>query len=94
MSRLWLFLAGALGPFPIWVAIYLAARQNTFTLDSMFRILRVWRWITWIAGVVLWLLFLLPPHIRWQYGACVSTFSLGLSFPESWLKARVSPAPR
>lgn len=90
----WFILAWTLAPFLIWAAIYLAARQNIFTRDSMFRVLRVWRWIAWTVAVGLWLFFLLPPHIHWQYGACANMFSLGLSFPESWLKARLSVTPR
>jgi hypothetical protein len=91
MSRLWILAAGTLGPFPIWAAICVAARRNIFTPDSMYRVLRFWRWFTWAFAVLLLSLgVLLPPHTHWEYGVCASTFSLGLSFPESWLKRRLS----
>jgi hypothetical protein len=85
-----LYAVGMLGPFAIWAGIYVAANLNIFTSGSMFRALRVWRWITWIAGILLWLSCLPPFRLHWLYGACASMFSIGLSFPDSWLKRRLN----
>jgi hypothetical protein len=77
---------GLIGPFAIWIGIRAAAKRNIFQPHSMFRVLRVWRWLSWTAAVLLWLACLPPLHLHWFYGGCASTFSLGLSFPEYWLK--------
>lgn len=90
MLRIVLLFVGMLGPFAIWAGIYLASKLSIFTVDSMFRALRVWRWITWIAGILLWLSCLPPLRLHWFYGASATWFSLGLSFPDSWLKKRLN----
>ncbi len=80
-----------LAPFAIWAGVYAALRQGQFTPESMFRVLRAWRWIAWIAAVLLALSSLPPFHLLpWLYFAGASTFSLGLSFPEAWLKKRLT----
>jgi hypothetical protein len=84
-----LFTVDIIGPFAIWMGIRAAAKRNIFKLHSMFRVLRVWRWLSWTVAVLLWLACFLPLHLQWFYGGCASTFSLGLSFPEYWLKKQL-----
>jgi hypothetical protein len=90
MSNLAFFVVGILGPFVIWAVVYAATERNAFTVDSMLRVLRILRWVTWIAAGLLWVSCLPPFHLLWFYGASISTFSVGLSFPEGWLKGRLS----
>jgi hypothetical protein len=87
-SNIFFLVVGILGPFAVWAIVYAAAKQNTFTVDSMFRVLRVLRWVTWISAGLLWVSCFPPLHFHWFYGASVSTFSVGLSFPESWLGSK------
>jgi len=49
----------------------------------------VWRWLSWTAAVLLWLACLPPLHLHSFYGLSASTFSLGLLFPEQWLKKQL-----
>jgi hypothetical protein len=93
-SNIFFLVVGILGPFAVWAIVYAAAKQNAFTLDSMFRVLRVLRWVTWISAGLLWESCFPPLHFHWFYGASVSTFSVGLSFPESWFKQRRLPTYR
>jgi hypothetical protein len=89
MLRTVMFFVGILGPFAIWAGVFVAAQQSLFTPDSMLSALRAWRWIAWVAALSLGLLFFAPLHLHWVYAGCASSFSLGLSFPEFWLKSRL-----
>ena len=86
MFNVLIVLVGLLGPFVVWAGVFAARKQRAFELVSIFRLLRLWRWISWIIAVVLWLCYLLPFHLPWIYGGSATTFSLGLSFPELSLK--------
>ena len=84
-------LVGTVCPFAIWIGVYIATQQDIFTPRSMFRVIRMWRWISYIAAVLLWACWLVF-HLKWLwlYGASMSTLSIGLSFPEHRLKRRLS----
>jgi hypothetical protein len=87
------FLVGTVCPFAIWIGIYIATERDILAPHSMFRVIRAWRWISYVAAALLWacwLVFHLKSRWLWLYGASISTFSIGLSFPERWLKARIS----
>ena len=89
MSIVIFFLVGTVAPFAIWMGIYIALHQNIFTPHSMFRVMRMWRWISWSAAVSLGACSFVF-HINWLYCMSASMFSLGLLFPERWLKAQLS----
>jgi hypothetical protein len=93
ISHMVFLVVGTSGPFVIWATVYAAAKRNALTLDSMLRVLRVVRSFTWITAVLLWVAYLPPIHLHWFYGAGVSTFSIGLSLPEGWLKQRRGSLP-
>ena len=85
MFRTGLFVVGILGPFVIWAGACVAVKQEISKPDSLLRALRVGRWIAWLGAILLWLSFIKQPH-WWVYAGCATTFSIGLSFPEQWLK--------
>jgi hypothetical protein len=84
------FLVGIIGPVAIWIGVQIATERNIVTPRSMFRVLRIWHWISWIAAVLLWVCYLAPIHLKWLYGASAAMFSSGLGLAEYWLKLRFS----
>ena len=78
-----------LAPFVIWLALYAAARRS-FRLRPLVPWMRTLRWIAYGSGVALGLAHFTSAHFShdFTYAAAVLTFSIGLSFPESWLKGR------
>jgi hypothetical protein len=88
LMLVFMLVVGLLGPFAVWAGIYLAVKYNRFTLQSMLRVMRVWRWISWSTGALL-LLGTLILNLPLAYGLSITTFSIGLSFPQSWLKQRL-----
>lgn len=91
MSALvWLvLLVDVVGPLATWASVYIAMTQNIFELRSMLRVLKLWRWLSWISAMLLWIAAFAPLKVPWPYGTMVLTFSIGLAIPENWLKKRV-----
>ena len=87
-----LLLVGLLGPWAALVALRIAVKRDMFEPSTMLRVLKAWHWITWIAGILLYIGSLTPLHLRWVYGLSMITLSIGLAIPESWLKPRLKPA--
>jgi len=86
------FLVGIFGPLAIWIGVQIATERNIVTPRSMYRVLRIWHWISWIAAVLLWVCYLPPIHLKWFYGGCAATFSAGLGLAQYWLKLRFNPS--
>jgi hypothetical protein len=86
----WVIVA-TVAPLAVWGVIYAAWKQNLFPAESMFRVVRAWRWIAWVGSFLILLCIVLPFHLSWLYAFAVSTFSAGLSMPESWLKRHIPP---
>jgi uncharacterized protein involved in cysteine biosynthesis len=85
------FLLVVSAPFVVWLLLYLASHWWSADLRPASSWLRVLRWLTWIAGLALMLVSLAPNHLLFSYGAAISSFSMGLSFPEDWVKRRLAP---
>jgi len=85
--KLFLILVGLCGPFLLWIAIFSATKLSVFDLHSMLRVVKVLRWLSYATGAMLWLCHYSPLHLSWGYGWAAVMFSLGLSFPEFWLKS-------
>lgn len=82
---------GILCPFVIWIGIHMAMQQDIFTPRSIFRVIRVSRWISYTSAILLWACWLLLQlKWLWLYALSISEFSIGLSFPEHWLKRRLN----
>jgi hypothetical protein len=77
-------------PHVIWLTLYGASRRRPIDARPVLRWLKILRWVGWGFGVALGLLALARGHFP-IYGLAMSTFSTGLSFPESWLKRRSTP---
>jgi hypothetical protein len=92
MFKLLVLSVGTLGPLAIWAGVSGAVKWRLFSPHSMFRLLRIWHWVSWVTALVLWLCYLLPSHVHWLYAGAASTFSAGLVFPESWLKSQLAPS--
>lgn len=90
--RIFWLIAGPVGPLAVWAVVYAALKQNLFQAESMLRVLRAWRWITWVASILILVCIVLPFHLSWFYAVSASTFSVGLSLPESWLKRHAPDA--
>jgi hypothetical protein len=83
MWKLFAEIVGILGPSVVWFGIWFAAQRKMVKPHSVLGILRACRWIAWIAAGVL---LFLSIHLDRTYWAAIFLFSLGLSFPESWLR--------
>ena len=77
-------------PFLVWLALYAASRAFSVGLRPILPLMRVLRWVAWGAGVVLCLAHLTLNRFPFYGMACLS-LSLGLSFPETWVKRRFAP---
>ncbi len=82
------------GPFLIWGPIYAAVRRSPTRIDSLLKLIRVFRWVGYLAGVVLSLFWFVGTYADTHTGLRLwsffgfFTFQLGLAFPESWLKSK------
>lgn len=77
----------SVSPHIIWLALYGASRRWPIDPRPVLKWLRILRWVGWGIAIPLGLLALARNHFP-IYGLAMSTFSTGLSFPESWLKRR------
>jgi hypothetical protein len=87
---------GIAGPFVVWGVLYVAVRRMPSHLRLLMKRLRVLRWITWCLAIAFWLFTFVSASqlIRWSFGSAFLTFSIGLSFPQNWLKGKAgSPSP-
>ena len=85
----------SVAPFFLWLALYFAAGSWPLDYRFLIRWIRVLRWITWSSGLVLLLLnFGGIGHIHSPYPMALISFSIGLSFPQEWLKRRILPLPQ
>ena len=73
-------------PFVVWGALRLAARNPKRDLRPLLPWLKGFRWLAWSCGLLPYGAYFLGDHIPWAYAAAAVTFSIGLSFPERWLK--------
>jgi hypothetical protein len=88
-----IFVFLTLAPFVIWAALYGAERWWSFGLRQVVPWIRTLRWIAYGSGVALGVAHFASAHFSHDltYATAVLTFSLGLSFPENWLKHKVLP---
>jgi hypothetical protein len=82
-----------IAPFVVWGALSVVMRKWSLDPRSLLRWFRGFRWVVWSCGLLLWVgygvsFFMGRPHFPWVYAGAVVTFSVGLSFPERWLKER------
>jgi len=78
-------------PFLVWLALYVAARWWAVNLRPVLPWLNILRYVGWGFGVALLTLSLARDHFPMFYGLAMTIFSLGLSFPQSWVKRRFAP---
>jgi len=80
------------GPFVVWFFVYCVSKCPSVSLHRFLPLLRALRWATWAAAIAL----MLPAfasgaiHRAAVYGFALSSFSAGLSFPQSWLRKKLS----
>jgi hypothetical protein len=77
-----------IAPFVVWGALYVAVRKWSLDLQSLVPWLRGFRWVVWSCGLLLYIGYFVGGHFPWVYPASVATFSVGLVFPEKWLKGQ------
>jgi hypothetical protein len=77
-------------PFIVWLALYIAARWWSINLRPVLPWLNILRWVGWGLGVALSLIYLGLDRFP-AYGGAMITFSIGLSFPQGWVKRRFAP---
>jgi len=75
-------------PLAIWLSLYLAQRWWSVNSRPALPWLKTLRWIGWVSGVALLLVSFTGSHLPWVYGVAATTFSAGLSIPESWIRSR------
>ena len=81
-----------IAPFIVWGALYVAVRKWSLDLQSLVTWLRGFRWVVWSCGLLLFIGYFAAGHFPWVYAISVVTFSIGLSFPERWLKEQFPPS--
>jgi hypothetical protein len=80
-----------IAPLAFWSALYFADRRGHSFSPFILLMLRTLRWTFWILALALFLASWIHFHhyrVLVLAGAA-STFSVGLSFPERWLKRRI-----
>jgi hypothetical protein len=92
MLAIWICLPLIIAPFFLGFALKAAARRWVLDLRPIYPLIKALRWTAWISGAVLWVIHLTGPLFRgeWAYGMALIAFSIGLSFPERWLKERLA----
>ena len=80
-----------ISPFVLWATLSAAARREKSIPRFILPLLRALRWFGWISGAVILIVGGLDFYgfHGWPYGIALVTFSIGLSFPESWVKQRL-----
>jgi len=79
-------------PLVLWLVLYFADPRSQLDLTVKIARMRKLRWISYIAGVALWLFFLFehPFGRYWNLGFAVISASVGLEIPMGWLKNRLA----
>lgn len=87
---IWLIVLAS--PFFFWLVLYIANPKSQEELRTQISRVKLLRWISYIAGVALGLLWVINqmPKNYWIFGSAVLTASLGLTFPTLWLKNRLA----
>jgi len=80
-----------IAPFIVWAALYVAVSKWSLDLQSLVPWFRGFRWVVWSCGLFLFIGYFAGGHFRWVYPSAVATFSVGLVFPEKWLKEQFAP---
>jgi hypothetical protein len=80
-----------IAPFIVWGALYVSVRKWSLDLQSVARWLRGFRWVGWSCGLLPYIGYFAGGHFPWVYPSAVATFSVGLYFPEKWLKGQLAP---
>jgi hypothetical protein len=88
LSRIEIPATLSLLPLLILLVFYLAHRWWSVNWRPALPWLRTLRWIGWGLGSLLSLLSLTGGHFP-VYGMAMTSFSVGLSIPESWVKRRL-----
>jgi hypothetical protein len=78
-------------PFIVWLALYVAAHWCSINLRPVLPWLNILRWVGWGFAFALLTLSLARDHFSMVYRQAMSSFSLGLAFPQSWVKRRFAP---
>jgi hypothetical protein len=77
-------------PFFLWLFLYAISRYWSLNLRPLIVWIRIARWTLWGIAAGLVLLALVKDGST-RYGAGFFACSIGLSFPERWLKAHFAP---
>jgi hypothetical protein len=87
---IWLIIQAS--PFFFWLVLYLANPQSQIELRTQIARVKLLRWISYIGGIVFFLFCLIDhqPTRYWFFGSGVLTASIGLVFPDNWLKNRLA----
>ena len=80
-----------IAPFIVWGALYVAVRKWSLDLQSLVPWLRGFRWVVWSCGLLFYIGYFAGGHFPRVYAGAVATFSIGLYFPEKWLKEQLVP---
>jgi hypothetical protein len=77
-----------IAPLVFWAGLHLAVRRGQRIPGAVLPVIRTLRWIGWATGFVLLIAYgtgLKLFHV-WPLGTAILTLSIGLSFPERWVK--------
>jgi hypothetical protein len=78
-------------PMILWVSLWAVAKTSSINLCAILPWLKLLRWVAWSFAMVLFLIALVGDHFQHFpiYAIAISTFSVGLSLPEGWLKRKI-----
>jgi len=89
------FLIGTGLPFGTWGLLLIIAKLRHPDLRPMIRWLRLARWAVWLVGITLATAALVTNRMwhSWHFsiGMSLVALSLGLTFPEKWVKRNYAP---
>jgi hypothetical protein len=79
-----------IAPLAFWAGLRLAVRHGHQIPNAVLPVIRTLRWIGWAIGVTLYIAggTGFRGFHQWPLGTAILTFSLGLSFPERYLKSQ------
>lgn len=76
-----------IAPLLVWLVLYVASRTLSVSQRPILWWLAAARYVTYAAGLVLWLAY---PTLS-RYGVACIAASAGISLPHTWVKRRFAP---
>jgi hypothetical protein len=89
---LWTVLVTA--PLILWASFWAIDKTSSIKPLAVIPWIKLMRRVAWSCALVLFLVALFRDHFQHfpTYAIALSTFSVGLSLPESWLKRKIVPS--